>query len=224
MSAVASSRSGPRLRWLATPYAKWSVGLLLAIPFLLLLNDVRIEFVQPGLGLGPDPGEALVERLGTWSIRILYLTLLVSSVARVCKLPVLVQHRRTVGLWAFSYVVLHLAAYFSALAGFDVNTMFADFSKRPYIIVGLLALCLLLPLAITSTRGWQRRLGLNWKRLHRVVYVAAILALVHLWMQEKASFMDTALYGSVLLLLLVERVVDFTQRIRKRAAKTAASD
>lgn len=189
---------------------------------MLILNDVRIEFVQPGSGLGPDPGEALVERLGVWSIRMLYLTLLVSSVARVFKLPILVQHRRTVGLWAFSYVVLHLAAYFSALAGFDINTVFADFTKRPYIIVGLLALFLLLPLAVTSTRGWQRRLGLNWKRLHRVVYVAATLALIHLWMQEKASFMDTAIYGSVLLLLFVERIVDFGRRIQRRSGKAVA--
>lgn len=219
MSPAAPSRTGPRLSWLSTSIAKWSVGILLAIPLMLILNDVRIEFVQPGSGLGPDPGEALVERLGVWSIRMLYLTLLVSSVARVFKLPILVQHRRTVGLWAFSYVVLHLAAYFSALAGFDINTVFADFTKRPYIIVGLLALFLLLPLAVTSTRGWQRRLGLNWKRLHRVVYVAATLALIHLWMQEKASFMDTAIYGTILLLLFVERVVDFSRKIQRRVRK-----
>ncbi len=222
MSTAASTRSGPRLSWLSTSLAKWSVGFLLAIPLLLILNDVRIEFVQPGLGLGPDPGEALVERLGVWSIRMLYLTLLVSSMARVFKLPILVQHRRTVGLWAFSYVVLHLAAYFSALAGFDINTVFSDFTKRPYIIVGLFALFLLLPLAITSTRGWQRRLGMNWKRLHRVVYVAATLALIHLWMQEKATFMDTAIgYGTILLLLFAERVVDFSRRIQRRAGKAA---
>lgn len=224
MKADRPSRSGPRLSWLSSRTAKWTVGVLLSIPFLLLLNDVRIELVQPGAGLGPDPGEELVDRLGTWSIRILYLTLLVSSVARVFKVPVLVQHRRTFGLWAFTYVVLHLAAYFSALAGFDFNVVLGDFSKRPYIIVGLTALCLLIPLAVTSTRGWQRRLGLNWRRLHRIVYVAALLALVHLWMQEKASFFDTFLYGSILLVLFAERLIDAVRRTRKKtaAAKQAA--
>ena len=88
---------------------------------------MRIELVQPGAGLGPDPGEELVDRLGTWSIRILYLTLLVSSASRMFKIPVLIQHRRTFGLWAFTYVVLHLAAYFSALAGFDFNAVLSDF-------------------------------------------------------------------------------------------------
>lgn len=223
MNTERKSRPGPRLGWLSTRTAKWSVGILLSIPFLLLLNDVRIDLVLPGAGLGPDPGEELVDRLGTWSIRILYLTLLVSSVSRLFKLPVLVQHRRTFGLWAFSYVVLHLTAYFAALAGFDLSVVLGDFSKRPYIIVGLTALGLLIPLAITSTRGWQRRLGLNWRRLHRIVYIAAILALIHLWMQEKASFFDTFLYGSILLLLFVERLIDAIRRARKKSKTTKSA-
>ncbi|MCY3885918.1 MAG: sulfoxide reductase heme-binding subunit YedZ [Gammaproteobacteria bacterium] len=223
MNAETRSRPQIRVAWLSTKTAKWIVGIVLAIPFVLLLNDVRIELIQPGAGLGPDPGEALVDRLGTWSIRILYLTLLVSSVARLLKVPVLIQHRRTFGLWAFTYVVLHLAAYFSALAGFDLNVVLGDFSKRPYIIVGLVALCLLIPLAITSTRGWQRRLGLNWRRLHRIVYVAAILALIHLWMQEKASFFDTFMYGSILFLLFIERLVGAVQRLRRKSVATQAA-
>lgn len=218
MNAAPPSRSGPRFAWLRSKTAKWIVGILLSIPFLLLLNDVRIELVQPGAGLGPDPGEELVDRLGTWSIRVLYLTLLVSSVSRIFKVPVLIQHRRTFGLWAFTYVVLHLAAYFSALAGFDFNVVLSDFTKRPYIIVGLSALCLLIPLAITSTRGWQRRLGINWRRLHRIVYIAALLALIHLWMQEKATFFDTFLYGSILLILFFERLIDTVRRMRKKSS------
>ncbi len=221
MATQESARPGPRFAWLATRTAKWSVGILIAIPFLLILNDVRIELVSPGTGLGPDPGEELVERLGDWSIRFLYLTLLVSSAARLLKIPVLVQHRRTVGLWAFFYIVLHLAAYFSALAGFDFNVLLADFEKRPYITFGICGLALLIPLAITSTRGWQRRLKANWKRLHRIVYIAAILALVHLWMQEKASYFDTFLYGSILGLLFVERIVDALMKMRRRSVRAA---
>ncbi len=200
------------MRVLATPTAKWIVGLLVFIPLLLILNDVRIELIQPGAGLGPDPGEELVERLGSWSIRMLYLTLLVSTLARLLKLPVLVQHRRNVGLFAFAYVVLHFSAYFSALVGFDINAVLGDFSKRPYIIVGMIALVLLIPMAITSTRGWQRRLKSNWKRLHRLVYLIAILALVHLYMQEKAAINDTVFYGTVLALLFVERIIAVRRR------------
>ena len=213
----------PRLAFLATKPTKWIIGLLLVIPLLLLLNDVRIELFDPGARLGPNPGDVLVDRLGTWSIRFLYLTLLVSSVARLLKIPVLVQHRRTCGLIAFTYVVLHFTAYLSAILGFDLNTLLGDFSKRPYIIFGLIALTLLIPLAITSTRGWRKRLKLNWKRLHRLIYVIAILALIHLWLQERSTYTDTVIYGSVLVLLFVERIVH-ALRQRKLKAKTAATE
>lgn len=196
------------------------MGLLLAIPLLLLLNDVRIELFDPGTRLGPNPGDVLVDRLGTWSIRFLYLTLLVSSVARIFKIPVLVQHRRTCGLFAFTYVVLHFLAYLSAILGFDFNTLLGDFSKRPYIIFGLSALLFLLPLAVTSTRGWRKRLKLNWKRLHRLIYVIAVLALIHLWMQERSTYTDTVIYGSVLCLLFVERIVHAVRQ-RKTRTRTA---
>lgn len=214
----------PRLSFLTTKPAKWTVGLLLAIPLLLLLNDVRIELFDPGARLGPNPGDVLVDRLGTWSIRFLYLTLLVSSISRIFKIPVLVQHRRTCGLFAFTYVVLHFTAYLSAILGFDFNTLLGDFSKRPYIIFGMIALLLLIPLAITSTRGWRKRLKLNWKRLHRLIYLIAVLALIHLWMQERSTYTDTVIYGSILVLLFVERIVHAVrQRIARENAVSAPS-
>ena len=212
----------PRLNFLATKPAKWIVGLLLAIPLLLLLNDVRIELVDPGTRLGPNPGDVLVDRLGTWSIRILYLTLLISSISRTFKIPVLIQHRRTCGLIAFTYVVLHFTAYLSAILGFDFNKLLGDFSKRPYIIFGMIALFLLIPLAITSTRGWQKRLKLNWKRLHRLIYLIAVLALIHLWMQERSTYTDTVIYGSILVLLFVERVIHAVRQRSARANATSA--
>ncbi|MYC24657.1 MAG: sulfoxide reductase heme-binding subunit YedZ [Gammaproteobacteria bacterium] len=210
----------PRLTFLATKTAKWIVGLLLAIPLLLLLNDVRIELFDPGARLGPNPGDILVDRLGTWSIRTLYLTLLVSSISRIFKIPVLVQHRRTCGLFAFTYVVLHFTAYLAAILGFDFNTLLGDFSKRPYIIFGMIALLLLIPLAITSTRGWRKRLKLNWKRLHRLIYLIAVLALIHLWMQERSTYTDTVIYASILVLLLVERII---HALRQRMARSKTS-
>ena len=213
----------PRLGFLATKPAKWVVGFLLAIPLLLLLNDVIIEIFNPGTSLGPNPGDVLVDRLGTWSIRFLYLTLLVSSVSRLFKIPVLVQHRRTCGLFAFTYVVLHFTAYLSAILGFDFNALLGDFSKRPYIIFGLIALLFLIPLVVTSTRGWRKRLKLNWKRLHRLIYVIAVLAIVHLWLQERSTYTDTVIYGSILVLLFVERVVHTLRQRKLRANSTATS-
>lgn len=206
-----------RLSFLSTKPAKWVVGLLLAIPLLLLLNDIRIELFDPGTRLGPDPGAVLVDRLGTWSIRILYLTLLVSSISRIFKIPVLVQHRRTCGLFAFTYVALHFTAYLAAILGFDFNTLLGDVSKRPFIIFGMIALVLLIPLAVTSTRGWRKRLKLNWKRLHRLIYLIAILALIHLWLQERSTYTDTVIYGSILVLLFFERVVHALRQRNLRA-------
>lgn len=213
-----------RLAFLASKSAKWVVLMLLSIPLILILNDVRIELFEPGAGLGPNPGDVLVDRLGTWSIRFLYLTLLVSSVSRVFNVPVLVQHRRNCGLFAFTYVVLHFLAYLFALLGFDFNALLGDFSKRPYIIFGLIAFLLLLPLAITSTRGWRKRLKLNWKRLHRLIYLIAILALVHLWLQERSTYTDTVLYGSILVFLFIERVLHtLRQRNIRQKARHAES-
>ena len=220
----AQQKTGPKLAWLGTIYSKVAVGFLLSVPFLLLLNNVRLEFVEPGSGLGPDPAARLVEYLGTWGIRILWLTLLLSSVSRLVKLPILIQHRRTFGLFAFGYLVLHFAAYFSALAGFDFNSLLEDFTMRPYIMYGLTGLGLLIPLAITSTRGWQRRLRRYWKWIHRLVYVVGVLGVIHVYMQEKAIHTDSFFYGSILFVLLLERAVDAIMRMyRKWKGKLAAT-
>lgn len=210
-----------RARWLRTRGARWGIWILLALPLLMLFNDVRLELVEPGSRLGPDPGEALVDYLGTWGLRILYLTLLVSSLARLLNVPLLIQHRRKFGVWAFTYVVLHFMSYFGILAGLDFQQVLGDVTKRPYIIFGFFALVLLLPLAITSTRGWQRRLGVNWRRLHKLVYLIAILAWVHLFIQEKATYVESFIYGLILVALFAERIIGWYLKAReKRASST----
>ena len=201
--------------------AKPLVFCVLSVPLVLLFVDVWREIQLPGSGLGPDPGEAVVHHLGTWGLRTLLLTLAVSPASRLLKRPRLVRYRRMVGLWAFSYLVLHFMSYLWLLGGFALETLTADIYKRPYITVGFLALLLLIPLAITSTRGWQRRLGRRWKALHRLVYPAAIAAWTHLLWLSKASFMDPFVYGLVLVLLFGERIVF---RIRKQGTgRTAAA-
>ena len=120
----------------------WKTGLLivLAVPLALLLVDVAGELEQPGSRLGADPGAEIVHRLGAWSIRLLLLTLAVSTLRRLFNMPRLIRYRRLIGLLAFAYVLLHFLAYLSFLAGFDWHAIEEDLVARTYITVGFLAL------------------------------------------------------------------------------------
>ena len=192
---------------------------LLGLPLGLLGLDIYRELATPGAGLGPDPNDELVRRLGAWGLRVLLLTLAVSPAARLLKMPRLIRFRRMAGLWAFAYIVLHFTAYLGVMAGFELQAVAADLAKRPYIMVGFGALALLVPLAATSTRGWQRRLGRRWRALHRLVYPAAVLAWTHLLWLSKGGFMDPFVYGLVLAVLFGERIA---VRLRGRRAGAAA--
>ncbi len=110
--------------------------------------------------------------------------------------------RRMLGLFAFAYVVLHFANWLVLDQWFDASAIIADIVKRPYITVGFSAFLMLIPLAVTSTAGWMRRLGRRWHRLHRLVYVAAILGCVHYWWQVKADWREPLLYSACLAVLL----------------------
>ena len=209
------SRRQPWPRFRVSKILVWCV---LATPLVWLFNDIRIELAFPTQGLGADPEDAIVDHLGQWSLRWLWLTLLISSLARLIKMPVLVQFRRMAGLWAFFMVLMHVMSYIGLLARLDLMVVLDDFTERPYIIAGLTALCALIPLAITSTRGWRRRLRQNWSKLHRLVYVAAIAGWIHLLWLERATFEDSAVYGAILLLLFTERVVN-TIRTRKKSPR-----
>ena len=206
------SRRGVNLpRFRLSKILFWCV---LAIPLALLLNDIRIELGAPTLGLGADPEDAIVDHLGIWSIRFLWFTLFLSSISRITRRPILIQFRRMAGLWTFAMVCLHVTSYVLLLARVDLMVILDDFVERPYIIAGLSALSTLIPLAITSTRGWRRRLRQNWMRLHRLVYVAAICAWIHLFWLERATFEESAVYGVILMVLFAERIVH-TMRTRK---------
>ena len=189
---------------------------LLAVPLGMLAVDVSRELQSPGSGLGPDPGDELVRTLGGWGLRALLLTLAVSPASRVFRQPRLIRYRRMVGLWAFAYIVLHFTAYLGVLAGFELATIAGDVVKRPYITVGFSALVMLIPLAATSTRGWQRRLGRRWRTLHKLVYPAAIAAWTHLLWLSKGGFMDPFIYGVVLVLLFGERIAVRIKRAKRR--------
>ena len=185
---------------------KLSLATLLLLPGAWLAYAMAQELAQPGSVLGADPGEAVVLHLGEWGLRILLLTLCVSTLRRLLGKPQLGQLRRLMGLFAFFYLALHVIAYIGLLAGFDWQMVGADFIERPYSIVGLLGFVALLPLAVTSTRGWRRRLGANWQRLHRLVYPAVAFGLVHLWWLTKDGFGELLIYGLVFAALLAERM------------------
>ncbi len=156
--------------------------------------------VQPGLGA--NPVEEIQDQLGLWSLRLLLLTLCVTPAARLLKKPRLFRFRRMLGLFAFFYGMLHPLVYVLLDLQLDFTHLGEDLLKRPFITVGMGSVLLLAPLAVTSTKGFQRRLGRRWNRLHRLVYPAAILACWHFYWQVKADTAEPLVYCAILALLL----------------------
>ena len=159
--------------------------------------------------LGANPAEALIRSLGDWTLRFLCLALAVTPLRVLTHTPALARFRRMVGLWVFFYAVLHLLAYAVFDMELDVTEMLLDVVKRPFILVGTLALLLLALLAATSFNGAIGWLGAKrWRALHRAVYAVAVLSVLHFfWMRAgKNDFAEVALYAAVLALLLGWRV------------------
>ena len=152
--------------------------------------------------LGADPVAEIEHRTGLWALRFLLITLAITPLRQMTGQPVLIRFRRMLGLYAFFYACLHLAAYLGLdLRGYWTQ-IFEEIVKRPYITVGFAAWLLLVPLAITSTKGWIKRLGRNWARLHKLVYAIAVLAVLHFWWLVKSDIREPLLYASILALLL----------------------
>ncbi len=156
--------------------------------------------------LGADPVAEIEHRLGLWALRLLMATLAITPLRQLTGLNQLVRFRRMLGLYAFFYACLHFSAYLVLdLRGYWTQ-VFEDIVKRPYITVGFLAWLLLVPLAITSTSGWIRRLGRRWVRLHKLVYVVGILAVLHFWWLVKSDIREPALYAAIAAALLGWRI------------------
>src|SRR5690606_34466108 len=151
--------------------AKAIVHLLALAPLSLLAW--RAWLVARGIdidALGPDPVAAIEHELGQWALRLLLLTLAVTPLRQLTGQPVLLRFRRMLGLYAFAYASLHFAAWLGLDLGGYWRQVFEEIARRPYVTAGFAAWLLLLPLALTSTRGWMRRLGRHWGRLHRLAY------------------------------------------------------
>ena len=168
-----------------------------------------------GVSLGADPVKKLEHELGLRALQLLLLTLLITPLRHLLNLTHLPRLRRMLGLFAFFYALLHFTVYLSLDLEFNFGTFFKDVAKRPYITIGLLALLLLIPLAVTSTNKMMRRLGRRWQKLHRLVYPIAILAVWHFWWQVKRDIREPLIYAAILALLLGYRIV----RARLKAAK-----
>ena len=154
-------------------------------------------FEFAGASLGPNPVEALLHGLGSWGLRLLLVTLCVRPAVVLLRQPRLMRLRRMLGLFAFTYLALHFLVWLGLDRSFDFGTIGADIAKRPYITVGFTAFVLLMPLAITSTDRWMRRLGRRWHALHRLVYAAALLGCLHFLWLVKADWREPVLYIAI---------------------------
>ena len=171
--------------------------------------------------LGADPVAEIEHRLGLWALRLLMATLAITPLRQLTGQAVLVRFRRMLGLYAFFYACLHFSAYLVLdLRGYW-TLIFEEIAKRPYITVGFSAWLLLLPLAVTSTKGWIKRLGRNWARLHKLVYAAGVLAVLHFWWLVKSDIREPALYAGILALLLGWRAWKWWSQVRT-TRRTAA--
>jgi sulfoxide reductase heme-binding subunit YedZ len=152
--------------------------------------------------LGANPIEVVIRRIGEWGLQLLLITLCMTPLRDLLQQTWPIQIRRMLGLFAFFYVCLHFVSYLWLDQFFDWAEIGRDIIKRPFITVGMLAVVGLVPLALTSTRKAQRRLGKKWKRLHQLVYPISIFAVLHFFWLVKADLLKPAIYGLCLLALL----------------------
>ena len=190
------------------------VFLLCLLPLAVLL---AAAFSLAGLSLGANPIEELLHELGRWGLKFLLLTLAVTPLRRWTGWNWLIGFRRMLGLFAFLYIVLHFTVYAVLDQGLDMAAIIEDVLKRPYITLGMAGLLMLVPLAVTSTKGMMRRLGKRWQKLHRLVYVIAIVGVWHFYWQVKLDTLDPVVYASILAGLLGVRV--YFARVSRRRTR-----
>ena len=155
--------------------------------------------------VGPDPAKWLLHKAGFWTLVFLCLTLAMSTLRRLLRKPVFIAWRRPLGLAAFALACAHLVVYLTVYQGLDVSAIVDDIGKRPYIMIGMTAWILLLPMALTSTRNARRRLGARWTMLHRAIYLVVPLGIIHQGMAQKADLGQTLVFSACAGCFLIER-------------------
>ena len=187
--------------------------ILVHIAALLPLAILVWDFTQGGLTANPI--QEIQLRTGRYALVLLVLTLACTPISTLFGLKQVLQLRRPLGLYAFLYASLHLLNFVGLDFGFNFDLIKEGILEKRFALVGLAAFLCLLPLAVTSTRGWMRRLDRNWHRLHWLIYPAALLAVLHFTLQVKADYRSPLLYGAVVVLLLVIRLPVFRKAVSK---------
>ena len=162
--------------------------------------------------LGANPVETLTHETGQWGLRFLLITLSITPLRRLFRWNRLFSYRRMFGLFCFFYIFLHFLIYLVFDHYFDLRSIIEDIIERPYITVGFSGFVLLIPLAITSFNAIQRKMGRTWTKLHRLVYLIAILGVIHFWWLVKADILEPLIYGIILTLLLAIRFYYYRKR------------
>jgi sulfoxide reductase heme-binding subunit YedZ len=229
--------------------AKFERSVLKPIVFILSLAPaaylvwallLMLGVTTSGPDLGADPLKAITHETGDWTIRFICLTLAITPLRKFTKWNGAIKFRRMIGLFAFFYGTLHFLIYavadrFASLVDFPQGivswdtahrwllAVWDDIAKRPYITIGFTALVLMLPLAITSTTGWIRRMGgKRWNTLHKLVYVTAVLAVIHYWWLVKADIRSPLMYAVIVAVLLGLRVIWAVDKSRTASGRAVA--
>ena len=189
----------------ATFPQNWSPAIRAAV-FLACLSPF-MALVQAGAtnSLGPDPGEHLMHVTGEWVMRLLILVLLATPLARN-GWPKLARYRRMLGLYVWFYATLHLLVFVQVYIGWSGEQLIEELAERPYVLVGFLAWLILVPLGITSAQAIRRKMGRNWRRLHKLTYAVAFFGWLHLFWLSRSDIADAMLYGAIFMLLLLYRL------------------
>ena len=188
-------------RW--NPAVRAAFFVICLAPFLALTNAVISN------SLGPDPAEHLMHVTGEWVMRFMILVLAATPLAR-WGWPRLARYRRMLGLYAWFYATLHLLVFAQVYIGWSVEILLEELAERPYVLVGFLAWLILVPLGITSANSIRRKMGRNWRKLHKLTYAVAILGWLHLFWLSRSDVGQALLYGAIIAFLLVYRILPST--------------
>jgi sulfoxide reductase heme-binding subunit YedZ len=188
-------------KWLK-PAAIFASG----IPLIVIAGAVGLDMFTGSHWLGRNPIKEAEHMTGEWALRMLIITLAVTPLRAILGWNWLQSWRKMLGLWAFWYAVAHLMIWAGLDVEFDWAEIAKDLTKRWYIIVGMAALLLMVPLAITSTRGWVKKLGKRWVTLHKLIYVSVVLGLIHFFLSVKKDIEDPLMFAGFAAVLLAFRV------------------
>ena len=175
--------------------------------FLVLLPSIIWFFQFFNGDLGVNPIEKLMDNLGKMSLRLIIVTLLISSLSEIKFFRSLILLRRMMGLFVFFYVFIHFSSYVALDHFFNFNFIFKDIIKRPFITFGFISFIFLIPMALTSTNNMIQKLGFNlWKKIHYLIYPVAILSSLHFYMLVRANKLEPLIYIIIIILLLLYRI------------------